>query len=166
MNQRLIWPPSCFMIDYILSVIYLFIGFFCLYDIGLTLLYEKIKFSYPNKPKTWIVGGYFFRHFVWSREYWSHNFKQGIKRKDFLCSTTMVTILVWKNAIQGSKMTKTRATGGHFEKWRLPPLCHPQPTSTIENPDLRINTVTTTYHTTFNHQNCHDIVFLHNMPLD
>jgi len=90
MNQRLIWPPSCFMIDYILSVIYHFIGFFYLYDIGLTLLYEKIKFSYPNKPKTWIVGGYFFRHFVWSREYWSHNFKQGIKRKDFLYSTTMV----------------------------------------------------------------------------
>ena len=76
------------------------------------------------------------------------------------------TILIWKNAIQGSKMTKTRATGGHFEKWRLPPLCHPQPTSTIKNPDLRINTVTTTYHTTFNHQNCHDIVFLHYMPLD
>ena len=69
------------------------------------------------------------------------------------------TILIWKNAIQGSKMTKTRATSGHFEKWRLPPLCHPQPTSTIENPDLRINTVTTTYHTTFNHQNCHEITY-------
>ena len=63
-------------------------------------------------------------------------------------------------------MVKTHVGGGHIGKWRLPPLCHPQRTITIENHNLRVHTISTIYHTIFLHQNCHDIIFLYNMPLD
>ena len=56
-------------------------------------------------------------------------------------------------------MTKTHGAGGHFGKWRLPPLCHPQPTNTIKNHDLHIHTITGIYHNIYYHQNCHEITY-------
>ena len=56
-------------------------------------------------------------------------------------------------------MAKTHVNGGHIGKWRLPPLCHPQPPDTMENHNLHIHTITTTYHTISYHQNCHEITY-------
>jgi len=56
-------------------------------------------------------------------------------------------------------MTKTYYAGSHLGKWRLPSLCNKHWASTIENLDLHINTNTSTYHTTFVHQNCHEITY-------